>query len=137
MPDYTDQLNQEKSQDQKKIKVKKKTTKPISKITGAEFLIVLCLAASKDILDGVLLLIGIGLVLSRITNIIITGALWLWCLMRLHKFPTQRFIGSFLLEMVPVLGTISPTWTIFILTIYAEQRGHLPKWASKLARGKI
>jgi len=99
--------------------------------------LVLGLAILKDVLDWILLFAGgVGLVLSRITNLIITGILWLWCLFRLHKFPTKRFLGSFLIEMIPVVGTFSPTWTIFIATVWAEQKGYLPRWASRLTGKK-
>ena len=139
MPDYTDEFNQERAKNKSVIKKKKKKkSDQINRITGAEFFVVFCLAMFKDVLDWILLLsAGIGFIINRITNIVITGILWLWCVIRLHKFPTKKFVGSFFIEMIPVLGTFSPTWTIFILIIYAEQRGHLPKWAEKLAKGKI
>jgi len=138
MPDYSAQFNQDKAKDSKKtVKKKPKATQPTSTITDAEFFLVLCLAILKDVLDWVLLLAGgIGLILSRITNLVITGILWLWCLMRLHKFPTKRFLGSFLIEMIPLMGTFSPTWTIFIVTIWAEQKGYMPKWMGKLVGAK-
>jgi len=138
MPDYSEQFNQEKAKDsKKKAKKKPKAAEPASEITDAEFFLVLCLAILKDVLDWVLLLAGgIGLIFSRITNLVITGILWLWCLMRLHKFPTKRFLGSFLIEMIPLVGTFSPTWTIFIVTIWAEQKGYMPKWMGKLVGAK-
>lgn len=139
MADYSGQLNQERANDVKEtVKKKPLTTKPVKDITDVEFTLVLFLAVLKDILDWVLLLIfGIGLILSRITNLVITGILWLWCSIRLHKFPTKRFLGGFVIEMIPVVGTFSPTWTIFIATIWIEQKGYAPKWATKLAKGKI
>ena len=138
MPDYSAQLNQEKAKDSKKtVKKKPKAAKPASEITDVEFFLVLGLAILKDALDWVLLFAGgIGLILSRITNLVISGILWLWCLMRLHKFPTKRFLGSFLIEMIPLVGTFSPTWTIFIVTIWAEQKGYMPKWMGKLVGAK-
>ena len=144
MPDYSAQLNQDKAKNPKKTakskktaKRKPKTTQPTSEIADAEFFMVLCLAILKDVLDWVLLFAaGIGLVLSRITNLVIAGILWLWCLMRLHKFPTKRFLGGFLIEMIPLVGTFSPTWTTFIVTIWAEQKGYMPKWMGKLVGAK-
>ena len=139
MSDYTKQFNQEKAKNPKiVIKKKKKRENQISEISDVEFFLAFCLAILKDVLDWILLFAGgIGLILSRITNLIITGILWLWCFMRLRKFPTKRFIGGFVIEMIPIIGTISPTWTVFIATIWLEQKGYLPKLVSKLAKGKI
>ena len=140
MNDYTEELNQERGKDSKITVKKKKKEKEnqISEISDIEFFLAFCLAILKDVLDWILLFAGgIGLILSRITNLIITGILWLWCFIRLRKFPTKRFIGGFVIEMIPIIGTISPTWTVFIATIWLEQKGYLPKWVSKLAKGKI
>jgi len=138
MPDYSAQLNQDRANDSKKtVKKKPKAAQPTSEITAVEFFLVLCLSILKDVLDWILLFAGgIGLILSRFTNIAITGILWLWCLMRLHKFPTKRFLGGFLIEMIPLVGTFSPTWTIFIATIWTEQKGYMPKWMGKLVGAK-
>jgi len=138
MPDYSAQLNQDRAKDSKKtVKKKRKAAQPTSEITDGEFFLVLCLTILKDVLDWILLFAGgIGLILSRITNLIITGILWLWCLVRLHKFPTKRFLGGFFIEMIPIVGTFSPTWTVFIVTIWAEQKGYMPKWMGKLAGAK-
>ncbi|MFH1671353.1 MAG: hypothetical protein ABH889_01075 [Candidatus Portnoybacteria bacterium] len=141
MPDFSEQLNQDRANDsnlkkKKKAEVKKLDS-PASQIFDVEFFLVFGLAVLKDTLDWILLFAGgIGLILSRITNLIITGILWLWCLFRLHRFPTKRFLASFLIEMIPIVGTFSPTWTIFIATIWAEQKGYLPKWADELVGAK-
>ena len=130
MPDYSSQLNQAR----KIRKVKRKVRKPgpSAEITGIEFIIVLSLAILKDLLDWVLLsAAGIGLILSRITTLGIAGILWLWFVIRLRKFPTKRFLGSFFIEMIPLIGTFSPTWTILVISIYAKQKGYLPKWLKR------
>jgi len=127
MPDYTAQLNQAR----KTRRIKKKLNKPSpnAEITGIEFAIILSLAVLKDLLDWALLFTtGIGLILSRITTLGIAGILWLWFMIRLRKFPTKRFLGSFFIEMIPLIGTFSPTWTILVVSIYAKQKGYLPKW---------
>ncbi|GAI26509.1 unnamed protein product [marine sediment metagenome] len=136
--DQLAQLNQDRAKDSKQtVKIKPKAAKSTSEITDVEFFLVLCLSILKDVLDWILLLAGgIGLILSRLTNIAITGILWLWCLMRLRKFPTKRFLGGFLIEMIPLVGTFSPTWTIFIITIWAEQKGYMPEWIGKLVGAK-
>jgi len=139
MPDYSAQLNQERTKDKenkknkKKIKKRKKITEQASKITDIELSLVLCLCLLKDVLDWLLLFAaGIGLILSRITNLFIAGILWLWCITRLHKFPTKRFVGGFIIEMIPVIGTISPSWTAFIISIWVEQKGYTPKFLKKI-----
>ncbi len=139
MPEYLAQLNQDRFKDRRGEKKKKKSkiTHPDTKITDAELFLVFILSVLKDALDWILLFAGgIGLIFSRITNLVITGILWLWCLFRLHKFPTKRFIGSFFIEMIPFIGTFSPTWTIFIATIWAEQKGYMPKLVSKIVGAK-
>ncbi len=138
MPDYVAQLNQERIKDKKnkkKIKKRKKTIKQASKITDIELSLVLCLCLLKDILDWLLLfVVGIGLILSRITNLFITAILWLWCITRLHKFPTKRFVGGFVIEMIPFIGTVSPSWTMFVISIWVEQKGYMPKFLKKIKK---
>jgi len=130
MPDYTAQLNQARRT--RKVKTKSKESNPSTEITGIEFAIILSLAILKDLLDWILLFTaGIGLIVSRITTIGIAGILWLWLMIRLRKFPTKRFLGSFFIEMIPLIGTFSPTWTILIISIYGKQKGYLPKWIKK------
>ncbi len=138
--EQSDQLAQERAKDRnnkKTAKARKKVTNRASQITDVEFFLVFGLSILKDVLDWVLLFAGgIGLILSRITNLVITGILLLWCLFRLHKFPTKRFLGGFLIEMIPLIGTFSPTWTIFIATIWVEQKGYMPKLVGKLIGAK-
>lgn len=127
MPDYLKQLNQERAS--REIAKKKSPHSPqTSKINEAELVFILLLTILKDFSDWLFLsFAGFGLIINRLTNIIITGILWFWCMMRLHKFPTKRFLGGFSVEMVPVIGTFSPTWTIFILSIWLEQKRHKTK----------
>jgi len=136
MPDYVAQLNEQRIKDKenkKKRKKRKKMTEQASKVTDIELSLILCLCLLKDALDWLLLfVVGIGLILSRITNLFITGILWLWCITRLHKFPTKRFVGGFIIEMIPVIGTISPSWTAFIISIWVEQKGYTPKFLKKI-----
>ncbi|MFH0906851.1 MAG: hypothetical protein V1829_01200 [bacterium] len=108
--------------DYRKIETKQKRATP--QINTVEFFIVLCLAILKDVSDWILTLatiILIGPIISLISDIIITGILWFWCIFRLRKFPTKRFISSFLIEITPLLGTLVPTWTIFIISIRKEK----------------
>jgi len=132
MPDYSAQLNQARRIRRVKKKSRSRKTSPNAEITGVEFAIFLSLAIFKDLLDWVLLFTaGIGLILSRVTSFGIAGILWLWLIIRLRKFPTKRFLGSFFVEMIPLIGTFSPTWTILVISIYAKQKGYLPKWLKK------
>jgi hypothetical protein len=132
MPDYTAQFNQEKAKNHQKEKTKQKPTSPVSEITDAEFMIIGSIAAANDLCDW----IGLDLLFFRLIDLGTAGVLGLWCLMRLHKFPSVRFGGTFLTELIPGLGDISPTWTLFIISIYAEQKGYLPKTLSKSTKAK-
>ncbi len=77
--------------------------------------------------------LGLDLLLFRALDLITAGTLSLWCVIRLHQFPTARFGSSFLIELIPGLGDLSPTWTLFIISIYLEQRGRLPKIFSQIS----
>jgi hypothetical protein len=132
MPDYTAQLNQERAKNRRGVKTKLKQASPVSEITDAEFIIIGAIGATNDLCDW----IGLDLLLFRSIDLVTAGILGLWCLMRLRRFPTTRFGGTFLTELIPGLGDISPTWTLFIISIYAEQKGYLPKTLSKLTKAK-
>jgi len=137
MADYTEQLNQARTQEKKDEKEDNLAGQigTINQITNVEFILILLLAIAKDVLDWILLFaLGLGLFISRITNLFVTAILWIWCFSRLHKFPTKRFIGSFSIEMLPVIGDLSPTWTIFIVTIWIEQRIYLPKLLKRASK---
>lgn len=125
MPDYSEQLKQVR-ENQETQKTKDKKRKPVlkqSQISDVEFIIVGFLALINDSCDW----IGLDLVLFRAVDLLTAGILGLWCLLRLKKFPGARFGVSFLVELIPILGDISPTWSIFILSVYLEQRGYLGK----------
>lgn len=129
MPDYSSQLKQARRTRRTKKESRSRKSSPNAEITGIEFSIFLSLAIFKDLLDWALLFAaGIGLIASRVTALIVAGILWLWLIIRLRKFPTKRFLASFFVEMLPLIGTFSPTWTIFVISIYAKQKGYLPKW---------
>lgn len=133
MPDYLAQLNQDRAKDSKKtVKKKPKAAQPTSEISDVEFIIIGTIGAANDLCDW----IGLDLLLFRMIDLVTAGILGLWCLMRLRQFPSTRFGGTFLIELIPGLGDISPTWTLFIISIYAEQKGYLPKRLSKLSKAK-
>jgi len=132
MPDYSAQLNQDRAKDQKRIKKKPKLVQPTNEITAAEFMFIGLVAVINDLCDY----LGLDLLLFRSIDLVTAGILGLWCLIRLHKFPSARFGGTFLIELIPGLGDLSPTWTIFIVSIYAEQKGYLPKTLGKLTKTK-
>ncbi len=131
MADYTEQFNQERAKNPNTTVKKKKTAQPISEISDVEFLLAFCLAGIKDILDG--LTLGI---LGWIINIFVIMIIGSWILFRLHKFPTKKFITAAVGDFIPLVS-ILPFWTGFIAIIFLEQKGYLPKWASKLAKGKV
>ncbi len=133
MPDYSAQLNQDRAKDSKKtVKKKPKAVQPTSEITDVEFMIIGAIGATNDLCDWV----GLDLLLFRMIDLVTAGILGLWCLIRLHKFPSARFGLTLLVELIPGLGDISPTWTIFIISVYAEQKGYLPKTLTKLTKAK-
>lgn len=118
MPEHLAQLNQERANDRKKIKVKNRPTEPVNEITSVEFILIGSIAVANDICDW----IGLDLLLFRMIDLITAGILGLWCLIRLRKFPSVRFGATFLIELIPGLGDLSPTWTIFIISLYATQK---------------
>lgn len=132
MPNYLALLNQARKIKKRIVKKKPKAAQPTSEITDAEFIIIGAVAVINDLGDWV----GLDLLLFRLVDLVTAGILGLWCLMRLHKFPSARFGGTFLIELIPGLGDLSPTWTIFIISIYAKQRGYLPKALTKLTKAK-
>jgi len=129
MVDYTEQLNQARTEEKESGKLKKMAKKakskilPESQIGDAEFAIIGMIAAVSDGLDY----LGVDLLLFRLLDLCTAAILGLWCLFRLKKFPGARFASSFLIELIPFVGDFTPTWTIFVATTYAEQRGYLPK----------
>jgi len=119
MPDYSEQLNQaRKKYSAKTGKRKTKLAKPETDISGIEFLLIGSIAVASDACDYV----GLDLLLFRAIDLTTSGILGLWCLMRLHEFPSARFGGTLLIELIPGLGDISPTWTIFIISVYLKQK---------------
>lgn len=120
MPEYLAQLNQDRFKDRNKKKKKKKskTTQPDTEITDAEFMIIGFIAVISDAGDW----IGLDLLLFHMIDLITSGILGFWCLMRLRQFPTARFGGTILIELIPGLGDLSPTWTIFIFSLYVKQK---------------
>ena len=132
MPNYSALLNQARKIKKTAVKKKPKATQPTSEITMAEFVIIGAVAIVNDLCDWV----GLDLLLFRLVDLVTAGILGLWCVMRLHKFPSARFGLTFLVELIPGLGDISPTWTIFIISVYAEQKGYSPKILTKLTKAK-
>jgi len=132
MNDYAEQLNQERAKNSNvTVKKKRKTAQSISEISDVEFFLAFCLAAIKDILDG--LTLG---VFGWLINILVIMILGSWVLFRLHKFPTKKFITAAVGDFIPLVS-ILPFWTGFVAIIFLEQKGYLPKWVSKLSKGKV
>ncbi len=136
MPDYTERLaklNQLRKDTQKKAKgkikgkLKEKSRQSISEITGAEWAIIGSIGVINDACDY----FGLDLILFRALDLSTAGILGIWCFIRLHKFPSARFGGTFLIEMFPGIGDLSPTWTIFLISMYAEHNTQLGKIAKK------
>jgi hypothetical protein len=133
MPDYSDQWAQTRLKAQgikkgiKKLSPKRGVT-AVSEVSDVEFLLLFCLAGLKDILDG--LTLG---TIGWLVNILVIIVLGFWSLVRLHKFPTKKFIAGAIGDSIPLIS-ILPFWTGFVLLIFLEQKGFMPKWIGKLAK---
>ncbi|MBU4030748.1 hypothetical protein KJ756_01115 [Patescibacteria group bacterium] len=95
----------------------KKIKAPSNNITDAEFAIIGLIAFANDFCDW----FGLDLLFFRMIDTVTAFILGFWCYFRLHKFPTGKFGGTFLIELIPIVGDISPTWTIFVVSMYFEQ----------------
>lgn len=104
---------------------------PNDEITGAEFFLIFCVGIINDAIDYLEILLGVAsagillpllAVIIKVVDIATSMILGLWCVFRLKKFPSARFGISFIVELIPGLGDFSPTWSIFIATIYLEQK---------------
>jgi len=125
--DYLEQLNKNR-------KNQEPTTPPTGKtpdvadISGIEFALILVLAVTKDILDWLMLglmatgiLIPIGIAIAKLTSVALAVIFGLWCLFRLKKYPTVRLGLTCVTEIVPGLGEIVPTWTLFVISLWIMQ----------------
>jgi hypothetical protein len=124
MPDET------KANETEKAKVKSKSA-PETDITSVEFMMISLIAMGKDAIDvgGTIILIGIPF--TPILNIGAIATLWLWCIMRLKKFPTARFVASSGIEFIPLFNGL-PMWTAFMISLYLQQKGYLPKFLKNI-----
>jgi len=102
----------------------------IPKISSIEFMIVGTAASLNDLCDW----IGLDLLFFRIIDLTTACLLGSWCFFRFRRFPAARFGGTFLIELTPVIGDLSPTWTLFIISLYAEQKGYYPQTFHKLTK---
>ncbi len=129
MPNYTASLNQARraKATKKKVKVRKELSPAASEISDVEFFLIGLIAAINDLCDW----LGLDLLLFRLIDLVTAGILGLWCLVRLHRFPGARFGTTFLTELIPGLGDLLPTWTIFVISIYLEEKGYLSKTLAK------
>ncbi|MFH1226111.1 MAG: hypothetical protein V1684_02430 [bacterium] len=101
-----------------------------NQISIIEFLFIGLIAFGKDSLDGGATLLVIGIPLTPIANISAILSLWLWCAVRLGRFPTKRFMGATVLEFIPLINAL-PFWTAFMVTLYLQQHGYIPKFLTK------
>lgn len=102
-------------------------------ISGVEFMLIGLVAVVKDSLDIIVTVTIIGAIFTTIINVGATLILWLWCIFKLKKFPFKRFLGSGILEFIPGLDVL-PAWTAFVLSLFLEQRGYIPKFVQKLTK---
>ena len=120
MPDYLAQLNQQRAQNKAK-KKSRKAVKASVEVSIVEFMIMGFIALIADIL---------GVFGSPLALIII-----FWYTIKFHRFPTGKFIGAGLAEIISF--GILPGWSGFMVMIIIEQTGHMPKWINKLTKARI
>lgn len=100
-----------------KIKKRKKKS-PSADITDAEFMMIGSVAVLNDLADYV----GLDLLFFRTVDLTTAFILGFWCYFRLKKFPAGKFSGTFLIELIPIVGDLSPTWTLFIISVYLKNK---------------
>ena len=120
MPDYLTQLNQQRARNKPK-KKPKKAIKTSIEVSIVEFMIMGFIALVADLLG----VFGFPLALIII----------FWYTIKFHKFPTGKFIGAGLAEIISF--GILPGWSGFIIMTIIEQTGHLPNWIGKLTKARI
>jgi len=122
MADYTEQLNQARKNDQdaKNQETDEELSRPASEVTNVEWLTIGVVAVLADLLGPV------GFILLPI--------LLLWHIMRFHRFPSKKLIGSGVSEVIS-FGLL-PGWTGFVIWTFLEQRNFLPEWTNKLMGAK-
>ncbi|MBU1563951.1 hypothetical protein KKF83_02730 [Patescibacteria group bacterium] len=120
MPDYLSQLNQQRAQNKPKKKPKKVTETSVE-VSIVEFMIMGFIALIADLL---------GALGSPLALVII-----FWYVIKFGKFPTGKFIGAGLAEIVS-FGFL-PGWSGFMIMVIIEQTGYMPNWIGKLTKAKI
>jgi len=112
MADYSDKLNQDRSESQRP--AKKTNSEPVNpniEITNAEWMIVGFVAVLSDLLGP----FGFPCVLI----------LCFWSAFKFHKFPTKKIIVAGSAEILS-FGFL-PGWTGYVFSLFLEQKGYLPK----------
>lgn len=115
MPDYSAPFNQDRANGRRRTRIKKNPANPASKITDAEFMIIGSVAALADLLGP----FGFPCVI----------VLCIWSAIKFQKFPTKKIIAAGSSEVLS-LGLL-PGWTGYVLYLFLEQKGYLPKWLAK------
>lgn len=101
------------------MKIKKRKKKnPSADITEAEFMMIGSVALLADLLGP----FGFPFVLI----------LAFWSIVKFKKFPAKKFITTCSVEVLS-LGLL-PGWTCYIIALFLEQKGYMPKALSKLAK---
>ena len=107
-----------------KSQIKNKITKGarafLPQISGVELAFILIIAILNDLTD----IIGLNLLLFRVLDLITGGILGFWSYFRSSKAQKYlyQYLGTFLIEMIPLLGDILPGWTFFVLYIYRQNK---------------
>jgi len=111
MPDYTAQLNQLRVRRGMSRKKRKKVAETPTETSLVEFIIMGFIALIADLL---------GIFGSPLALIII-----FWYTIKFHKFPTKKFAGAGLAEIISF--GILPGWSGFMIMTIIEQKRHVSK----------
>ncbi len=99
-------------------------------ISTVEFALIGLVAGLKDAVSAIATLTIIGIIVAIFVNIPCSLILWLWCAIRLHKLPFKRLLSSTLAGFTPIIGAL-PFWTGFVVSVFLEQKGYIPKFLQK------
>lgn len=94
-------------------------------------IIMLFVATARDILD-VLELTGIGYVVTLIATVLVGSVIFIWMISRnsggnwwksiLVKKALRRLGIGIIIELIPGVGTITPTWIVLVLLTHYKER---------------
>ena len=98
----------------------------------AELFLILPIAFLNDVLDW----FGVDLFLFRSVDLITAFILGFWLFLKSGSFPTKRYLSTFVIEIIPFLGDITPSWSLFVLILFLKQNKEAPVSSKKSTKSK-